>query len=71
MPRYSFHHQIDDQMMWDRVGCELPDLRMAPDRYQTTALWMDVFAVQLQPGRILVVTDERGKVLLVTSGQIS
>jgi len=68
MPRCFIHHQAGDQTMWDRVGCELPDLRMAPDRGQTTALWMHVFAGQLQPGQILVVANERGKVLFVTSG---
>ena len=26
MSRYFFHHRVDDRMIWDGVGLELPDL---------------------------------------------
>ncbi len=67
MPRYFFHHRIGDRMMWDKVGCELPDMGMAPDPDRAVALWMDMIAGRLQPDRILVITDEMGKVLFVTA----
>jgi hypothetical protein len=66
MPRYFFHHRIGDRMMWDRIGCELPDIGMAPDSDRAVTLRMDMIVWRLQPERILVITDEIGKVLLVT-----
>ena len=54
-------------MMWDRVGCELPDLAMAPDSDGAMTLWTEIIAGRVQPGRILVITDENGKVLFVTA----
>ena len=67
MARYFFHHRIGDQMMWDRVGCDLPDLAIAPDPDRAIALWADIVAGRVQPGQILVITDEIGKVLFVTT----
>lgn len=67
MARYFFHHRIGDRMMWDRVGCELPDLGVAPDPEGAMVLWMDMIAGRVQPGEILVITDEIGKVLFVTT----
>ncbi len=67
MARYFFHHRIGDRMMWDRVGCELPDLGITPDPEGAMALWTNMIAGQVQPGRILVITDETGKVLFVTA----
>ena len=59
MPRYFFHQYIDDVMIWDRVGLELPNLRMAP--------WADILSRKLQPGQILVVTDTIGQLRFVTA----
>ncbi|PVE20743.1 hypothetical protein DC522_30525 [Microvirga sp. KLBC 81] len=67
MARYFFHQLIGDQMMWDRLGCELLDLDMAPDPDGAIAPWTDLVARRVQPGRILVITDEIGKVLFVTA----
>jgi hypothetical protein len=67
MPRYFFHHRVGDRMMWDGVGLELPNLRLAPDADQAAAVWMDVLAERIQPGRILVVTDAIGQVLFVSA----
>jgi hypothetical protein len=67
MARFFFHHRIDDRMMWDRVGCELPELSIATDSDAAVALWTDIIAGRVQPGRILVITDEIGKVLFVTA----
>ena len=67
MARFFFHHRIGDRMMWDRVGSELPELSMAPDTDAAMALWSDIIAGRVQPGRILVITDEIGKVLFVTA----
>ena len=62
MPRYFFHHRIGDRMMWDMVGCELPDLRLAPDPDRAATLWTDILADRIQLDRILVITDEVGPV---------
>jgi hypothetical protein len=67
MARYFFHHRIGNRMMWDRVGCELPDFGMVPDSDAAMALWSDMIAGRVQPGRILVITDEIGKVLFITA----
>jgi hypothetical protein len=67
MARFFFHYRIRDRMTWDRVGCELPDLSMAPDTDAAMALWSDIIGGRVQPGRILVITDEIGKVLFVTA----
>ncbi|WP_114948568.1 hypothetical protein [Microvirga calopogonii] len=67
MPRYFFHHRIGDRMMWDQVGCELPDIGMAPDPDRAATVWMDMVAGRLQPDRILVITDGIGQVLFVTT----
>ncbi len=67
MPRYFFHHRVGDRMMWDATGLELPDLRMAPASEQAAALWTDILTAQVQRNRILVITDEIGKVLFVTA----
>jgi hypothetical protein len=68
MPRYFFHHRIGDRMMWDGVGCELPDLGLAPDPDGAAALWADILAERVHADRILVITDEIGQVLFVTAG---
>lgn len=67
MPRYFFHHRIGDRMIWDGTGLELPDLRLTPDPDRAAALWMDVLEGRVQPGRILVVTNESGQVLFVSA----
>ena len=67
MARFFSHHRIGDRMMWDRVGCELPELSIAPDSDAAVALWTDIIARRVQAGRILVITDEIGKVLFVTA----
>ena len=67
MPRYFFHERVGDQMKWDRAGRELPDLRRAPDPDGAAALWANVLKGQVQPDRILVVTDELGQVLFVSA----
>ncbi|WP_445504705.1 DUF6894 family protein [Microvirga sp. G4-2] len=66
MARYFFHQRIGDRMMWDRIGCELPDLCTTRDSDSAIALWTDLIAKRVQPDRILVITDEIGKVLFVT-----
>jgi len=68
MPRYFFHHRLGDRMMWDTIGCELPDLGMAPDPDRGVTLWTEIIEGRLQPDQILVITDEVGKVLFVTAG---
>jgi hypothetical protein len=65
MARYFFHHRIGDRMMWDTVGCELPDPGLPPHRDGVSAVWTDILAERVQPDRILVITDEVGKVLFV------
>jgi hypothetical protein len=67
MARYFFHHRIGDRIMWDRVGCELPDLAMAPAPDGAMTLWTEIIAGRAGPVRILVITDEIGKVLFVTA----
>lgn len=59
MPRYFFHRCIDDRMVWDRAGLELPNLRMAP--------WANIISRKLQPGQVLLVTDAEGQLLFVTA----
>jgi hypothetical protein len=54
-------------MVWDSAGVDLPDLRIAPDADGATARWTEIIAGRLLPDHILVVTDVRGEVLLVTA----
>ncbi len=68
MPRYFFHQGIGDETIWDRVGLELPDFGLAPGEGSVAPRWEDAIAGQLQPGRILVITDAIGQVLFVTAG---
>jgi hypothetical protein len=67
MPHYFFHVRTADRMHWDRAGLNLPDLRMAPDPEMAAAIWAEVLAMQAQPDRILVVTDEAGQTVFVTA----
>ena len=67
MPRYFFHRRMGDRMMWDAVGLELPDVRIAPDPDRAAAVWMDIIAGRIQAGQILVIMDAAGKVLFGTA----
>jgi hypothetical protein len=66
MPRYFFHHRIDDRMMWDAVGLDLQDLGLAPVSDEATALWTEALTGRTPPDRILVITNDLGQVLFVT-----
>jgi hypothetical protein len=67
MPRYFFHTSIQDRLIWDTTGLELPEIASSEDAELTLALWSEVFTKQFQKGRNLVVTDATGKVLFVTA----
>jgi hypothetical protein len=67
VPRYYFHHRIGDRMMWDGVGLELPDLGLVPDPDRAVAVWTDILAGRLWAERILVVTNDAGQVLFVST----
>ena len=67
MPRYFFHTLIDDRLIWDAAGQELPNILSLEDRELTLALWSEVFDRQVRVSRSFVITDEIGKVLFVTS----
>jgi hypothetical protein len=67
MPHYFFHHRVGDRMMWDGTGLELPDLGLEPNPDQAAEVWTDVLAGRIQSYRILVVTNEIGQVLFVTT----
>ena len=67
MPRYFFHTLIEDRLIWDAIGQELPNLLNLEDRELTMALWSEVFDRQVRVSRSFVITDEIGKVLFVTS----
>ncbi len=67
MPRYFFHHRIGDRMMWDPIGLDLPDLKLAPDPDRAAAVWMEILEGRIEPNQILVVTDAIGQVLFVTA----
>jgi hypothetical protein len=66
MPRYFFHTSIQDRLIWDVTGLELPEIASSEDAELTLALWSEAFTKQFQKGRNLVVTDATGKVLFVT-----
>ena len=65
MPRYFFHRRVGERMIWDGVGIELPDLGLASDPDRAANVWADIIAGRQEPGFVLVVTDERGKVMFV------
>lgn len=67
MPRYFFHHLIGNRMLRDRTGVELPDLRKMPNGDTETEGWTKCLAKRIQPGRIMVVTDQAGQVVFVTA----
>jgi hypothetical protein len=67
MPRYFFHHHIGDRILWDGIGVELPDIRVASDADRAEDVWTTIVAGRLQPGRITVITDESGHLVFVTS----
>ena len=60
MPRYFFHQCIEDRMVWDRAGLQLPNLLMAP--------WADILSRKLQSGQILVVRMPKAKCCLSLPG---
>jgi hypothetical protein len=65
MPRYYFHRRVGERMIWDGVGIELPDLGLASDPDRAADIWADIIAGRRVPGWVLVVTDERGRVMFV------
>jgi hypothetical protein len=67
LPRYFFHTLIDDRLIWDAAGQELPSLLSLEDRELTLAVWSEAFNRQGRVSRSFVITDEIGKVLFVTS----
>ncbi len=67
MPRYFFHHRIGDRMIWDGIGVDLPDVQLRRNDDQAAEMWADVLAGRLQPGRIMVVTNDMGQVVFVTA----
>jgi hypothetical protein len=71
VPRYFFHTFIEDRLIWDAAGQELPSLLSPEDPELSFALWSEVFDWQLQVSRNFVLTDEVGKVLFVTSRWLS
>jgi hypothetical protein len=66
MPRYFFHISAKGRTFWDEAGCDLPDLWRAEDPAMTEAIWHEVFAKQLRPGEILIITDVADQVLFVS-----
>ena len=67
MPRYFFHTSIQDRLIWDVTGLELPEITSPEDAELTLALWSEVLSRQFLKGRALVITDATGKVLFVTA----
>jgi len=67
MPRYFFHRNIADRVIWDEVGLDLPEIRLASDSEQTAMLWTDILAERSCPDQILVITDALGQMLFVTA----
>jgi hypothetical protein len=67
MPHYYFHQRVDDRMMWDEAGLDLPDLALMPDADRAAMLWTEALAGRLQPGRILVITNALGQVVFVSA----
>lgn len=50
------------------AGLELPDLRIAPALNLAVALWREVLSASApSSGRVLVVTNETGKVVFVSA----
>jgi len=66
MPRYFFHISSRGRTFWDNAGCDLPDLWGAEEHEMTDAIWHEVFAKQLHPGEILIITDVTDQVLFVS-----
>jgi hypothetical protein len=58
---------MQQSLIWDGAGLELPDFGMAPDADQAAVVWADILSGRIQPGRILVVTDALGQVLFVST----
>jgi hypothetical protein len=68
MPHYYFHLRSNDHLDWDEDGVDLPDLRTVYGAASRAAeeLWRDVFhSMTEQSGRMIVVTDEAGQLVLV------
>ena len=71
MPRYHFHIQLEDRLIMDGQGVDLPDLRdtQSPDTDEEVgALWADVLQfTECLPQRTTIITDELGRVVFVLS----
>jgi hypothetical protein len=70
MPRYHFHVQHGDQIILDREGVDLPNLRKAlgMESQAAQASWEHVLSlIQSVPNRTTVITDELGRIVFVLS----
>lgn len=67
MPRYFFHHLVGNRLLRDRIGVELPDPKHRPHTEMDTEGWAKCLGKRIQPGRIVVVTDQAGQVVFVTA----
>ena len=67
MPRYFFHTSIQDCLILDATGLDLPEITSSEDAELTLTLWSEVLSKQFLKGRALVITDAAGKVLFVTA----
>jgi hypothetical protein len=68
VPRYHFHLQLDDRLILDKDGVDLPDPKAewgenacaVRERWENVLGWMPRL-----PHRTTIVTDEDGRVLFV------
>lgn len=67
MPRYFLHTSMQDRLIRDTIGLELPDIARSDNAELTLALWFEVLDRHCRKSRALVITDEVGKVLFVTA----
>lgn len=67
MPRYFIHHRVDDRLIWDGAGLELPDLGLDPDPEWAEAMLADILSGRLGSDGILVVTNTARQVLFVAT----
>lgn len=67
MPRYHFHLWLEDRLIVDQDGVDLPDPKAGQDeRTGAREDWEGVLTwMPLLPYRTTIVTDEAGRVLFV------
>jgi hypothetical protein len=70
MPRYYLRNRRQDDLIWNTIVLDLPEVTSRDDPELTSALWSEVFDKQVQQSRTFVITDENGKLVFAANAEV-